>query len=64
MSDAGRASRSGRGTAEQPRTWLGLRPNTLLMLVAIAVLLVPLSILAQPADSTSPGGHQIGRAHV
>ena len=57
MSDAGRASRSGRGTAEQPRTWLGLRPNTLLMLVAIAVLLVPLSILAQPADSTSPGGH-------
>ena len=38
------------------RSWLGLRPGTLAALVAIAVLLVPLSLLAQPADSSSPGG--------
>jgi hypothetical protein len=37
-------------------SWLGLRPSTLLMLVGIAVLLVPLSALSQPADSSSPGG--------
>ena len=37
-------------------SWLGLRRETLLALVAIAVLLVPLSILSQPADSSSPGG--------
>ena len=37
-------------------SWLGLRPGTLGLLVAIAVLLVPLSALSQPADSTSPGG--------
>ena len=37
-------------------SWLGLRPATLLMLVAIAVLLVPLSALSQPADSASGGG--------
>jgi hypothetical protein len=37
-------------------SWLGLRPGTLLALVAIAVLLVPLSVLSQPADSVSPGG--------
>ena len=39
------------------KTWLGLRPNTLLLLVAITVLLVPLSALSQPADSSSPGGY-------
>jgi hypothetical protein len=38
------------------KSWLGLKPGTLAALVAIAVLLVPLSILSQPADSTSPGG--------
>lgn len=37
-------------------SWLGLRPATLLALVGIAVLLVPLSALSQPADSSSPGG--------
>ena len=37
-------------------TWLGLRPGTLLALVAIAGLLIPLSALSQPADSSSPGG--------
>ncbi|MEI7781117.1 MAG: hypothetical protein WCJ18_04225 [Planctomycetota bacterium] len=36
---------------------LGLRRETLLALVAIAVLLVPLSALSQPADSVSPGGY-------
>jgi hypothetical protein len=36
--------------------WLGLRPVTLIMLVAIGVLLIPLSVLSQPADSSSPGG--------
>jgi tetratricopeptide (TPR) repeat protein len=36
---------------------LGLRRETLLALVAIAVLLVPLSALSQPADSTGPGGY-------
>ena len=36
--------------------WLGLRPITLMMLVAIGVLLIPLSVLSQPADSSSPGG--------
>ncbi len=47
------------GPDRSPRgeqTWLGLRPGTLLALVAIAVLLVPLSALSQPADSTSTGG--------
>ncbi len=38
------------------RSWLGLRRETLIALVAIAVLLVPLSILSQPADSASVGG--------
>jgi len=37
-------------------SWLGLRPGTLLALVAIAGLLIPLSALSQPADSSSPGG--------
>jgi hypothetical protein len=49
----------GRRETAAPRgrqAWLGLRPRTLVALVAIAVLLVPLSILSQPADSTSPGG--------
>ena len=36
--------------------WLGLRPETLVTLVLIAVLLVPLSGLSQPRDSSSPGG--------
>ena len=43
-------SSSGRGS------WFGLRPATLLALVGIAALLVPLSALSQPADSTSEGG--------
>jgi hypothetical protein len=37
--------------------WLGLRPETLVMLVLIAVLLVPLSALSQPRDSSSEGGY-------
>jgi hypothetical protein len=49
------ASRSTRGGGGRPG-WLGLRPGTLAALVAIAVLLVPLSLLSQPADSSSPGG--------
>jgi hypothetical protein len=44
------------GVAGQAGTWLGLRPGTLLALVAIAGLLIPLSALSQPADTTSPGG--------
>jgi hypothetical protein len=48
---------AGRGSSDQGKTWLGLRPTTLIMLVAIAVLLVPLSMLSQPADSSSPGGY-------
>lgn len=36
--------------------WLGLRPATLVALVALALLLLPLSILSQPADSAGPGG--------
>jgi hypothetical protein len=46
-----------RGDGRQPQqAWLGLRPGTLALLVAIAVLLVPLSALSQPGDATSPGG--------
>ena len=37
--------------------WLGLRPETLVTLVLIAVLLVPLSALSQPRDSSSSGGY-------
>ena len=48
------AERSG---SRPQKAWLGLRPETLLALVAIAVLLVPLSALSQPADSTSQGGY-------
>ncbi|MFM9025904.1 MAG: hypothetical protein ACKON7_11305 [Planctomycetaceae bacterium] len=39
-----------------PQVWLGIRPATLACLVAIAVLLVPLSLLSQPSDAESPGG--------
>ena len=48
-----------RGTtgSDSQKSWLGLRRETLLALVAIAVLLVPLSALSQPADSASPGGY-------
>ncbi len=42
--------------AANGRGWLGIRPATLACLVAIAVLLVPLSLLSQPADSEGPGG--------
>ncbi len=50
-------SGASRGTGESgQQSWLGLRPGTLLLLVAIAVLLVPLSALSQPADSAGPGG--------
>ena len=38
------------------QSWLGLRPETLLALVGIVALLVPLSLLSQPADSEGPGG--------
>jgi len=38
------------------QVWLGLRPETLLALVGIMALLVPLSLLSQPADSEGPGG--------
>jgi hypothetical protein len=43
--------------ARKTKSWLGLRPETLAALVAIAALLVPLSVLSQPADSASPGGY-------
>lgn len=48
-----------RGTSapDKPKSLLGLRRETLLALVAITVLLVPLSALSQPADSTGPGGY-------
>jgi len=48
-----------RGTLapDKSKPLLGLRRETLLALVAIAVLLVPLSALSQPADSVSPGGY-------
>ena len=50
-------NRGGGGSSDRSKKWLGLRPGTLLALVAIAVLLVPLSVLSQPADSASPGGY-------
>ena len=37
--------------------WLGLHSETLVALVLIAAMLVPLSALSQPADSSSPGGY-------
>jgi len=49
-------SASGAGRRRSGGSWLGLRPGTLLALVGIAVLLVPLSALSQPADSASKGG--------
>ncbi len=50
-------SAAGVSSGRKPeKSVLGLRPATLLALVAIAVLLVPLSMLSQPADSSSPGG--------
>ena len=50
-------SRGSAGGQRKPAgLWLGLRPGTLLALVGIAVLLVPLSALSQPADSASKGG--------
>ena len=48
---------SANSSAEKSKAWLGLRPETLIALVAIAVLLVPLSALSQPADSASAGGY-------
>ena len=46
-----------RGTGGATRqAWLGLRPETLMALVGIMALLLPLSLLSQPADSESPGG--------
>ncbi len=50
------SSRGGQTSLRRSAAWLGLRPGTLLALVAIAVLLVPLSMLSQPADSVSAGG--------
>jgi len=44
------------GRRKGQASWLGLRPGTLLALVGIAVLLVPISALSQPADSTNKGG--------
>ena len=50
-------SRGSAGGQRKPAgLWLGLRPGTLLALIGIAVLLVPLSALSQPADSASKGG--------
>ena len=52
----GRGDRSaGPRPAGEP-SWFGLRRGTLAALIAIAVLLVPLSALSQPADSTNAGG--------
>ena len=45
-----------RPTERTRQSWLGLRPETLLALVGIVALLVPLSLLSQPADSEGPGG--------
>ncbi len=56
MSDTRERGQS-RAATDHGKTWLGLRPATLIMLTAIAVLLVPLSMLSQPADSASPGGY-------
>ena len=50
------SSGSAGGHRKPAASWLGLRPGTLLALVGIAVLLVPLSALSQPADSASKGG--------
>jgi hypothetical protein len=55
-SPRGQAGQAGGGRRKPAASWLGLRPGTLLALVGIAVLLVPLSALSQPADSASKGG--------
>ena len=44
------------GPVRSGQAWLGLRPATLLALAGIVALLLPLSLLSQPADSESPGG--------
>ena len=43
-------------TTTSRQAWLGLRPETLLALVGIVALLLPLSLLSQPADTEGPGG--------
>ena len=55
-SAAGRGDRPVGGRGDKPAAWFGLRPHTLLALVAIAGLIVPLSALSQPADSVTEGG--------
>ncbi len=50
MSTGARSGGSGR------QAWLGLRPETLLALVGIVALLLPLSLMSQPADTEGPGG--------
>ncbi len=45
-----------RSTGSGRQAWLGLRPETLLALTAIVVLLLPLSFLSQPADTEGSGG--------
>ena len=55
-SPRGQTGQVGGGRRKPAASWLGLRPGTLLALVGIAVLLVPLSALSQPADSASKGG--------
>ena len=50
------SSRPTQSKHQERGAWLGLRPETLVALVLIAVLLVPLSALSQPRDSSSPGG--------
>jgi len=49
-------SEAKRPQAGPRQAWLGLRPETLLALTGIVVLLVPLSLLSQPADTESSGG--------
>ena len=43
-----------KGNSKQ--AWLGLRPETLMALIGIMAMLLPLSLLSQPADSESQGG--------
>ncbi len=51
------SSRPAQSNHQDRGAWLGLRPETLVTLVLIAVLLVPLSALSQPRDSSSAGGY-------
>ena len=53
----GNNSRPTQSKHQKRGAWLGLRPETLVTLVLIAVLLAPLSALSQPRDSSSPGGY-------